>query len=143
MRIGLVGCVKSKLDHAAPAAALYTSPLFTGARHAVEESCDCWFVLSALYGLVPPDRVLEPYEKTLSKASLSERRSWAARALQELTAEFGTSMGGLTFEIHAGSAYEGFGLSDGLRQLGAKVERPLSGLGLGKRLRWYKQRGYL
>ncbi|HWO69164.1 MAG TPA: hypothetical protein VNP94_00195, partial [Actinomycetota bacterium] len=46
MRIGLVGCVKSKRARPAPARDLYTSPLFRGARRFVERSCDRWFVLS-------------------------------------------------------------------------------------------------
>ena len=143
MRIGLVSCVKTKLDHAAPAEDLYTSALFRGARHAVERSCDRWYILSALHGLVPPDRVLEPYEKTLSTASVAERRAWAERVLGELTEELGPSMREAIFEIHAGAAYEGFGLSAGLRRSGATVELPLTGLRQGERLRWYKQRGHL
>jgi len=38
-RIGLVGCVKSKLDHVAPAGELYTSDLFLGRKAYVERSC--------------------------------------------------------------------------------------------------------
>ena len=85
MRIGLVSCVKSKLDRAALAEDLYTSALFRGARHTVERSCDRWYILSALNGLVPPDRVLEPYEVTVSNASVAKRRPWAERVLGELT----------------------------------------------------------
>jgi hypothetical protein len=48
MRIGLVGCVKSKLPRAGPARDLYTSALFRGAWCAVERSCERWFILSAL-----------------------------------------------------------------------------------------------
>jgi hypothetical protein len=47
MRIGLVGCVKSKRSQAAPARELYSSPLFRGRRDWVERTCDRWFVLSA------------------------------------------------------------------------------------------------
>lgn len=143
MRVGLVSCVKSKLDHPAPARDLYVSPLFRGARHAAERSCDRWFILSALHGLVPPDRVLEPYEKALANASVAERRAWSERVLGELNATLGASMRGAVFEIHAGTAYEAFGLSAGLRRSGATVELPLAGLRQGERLRWYAQRGHL
>ena len=47
------------------------------------------------------------------------------------------------FEIHAGAAYAGFGLSASLRRSGATAELPLAGLGLGERLHWYKQRSHL
>jgi hypothetical protein len=66
MRVGLVGCVKSKLAAPAPASELYTSPLSRGRRAAVEVSCDSWYVLSPLHGLVPPARVLEPYDLALT-----------------------------------------------------------------------------
>jgi hypothetical protein len=143
MRIGLVSCVKSKLGHAAPDQDLYTSALFRGARRAVELNCDRWYILSALHGLVPPDRVLEPYDKTLSTASTKERRAWAGRVLEELSTVLGPAMRQTTFEIHAGAAYEGFGLSAGLRRSGSTVELPLAGLRQGERLRWYKQHGCL
>jgi hypothetical protein len=135
--------VKSKRPTAAPAAELYTSPLFRGARAAVESSCDRWFILSALHGLVSPDAVLEPYEKTLTTASVTERREWAGRVLHQLVQTIGPDLRGTTFEIHAGRAYEGFGLTQGLRRSGATVELPLVGLTQGKLLVWYKQRGFL
>jgi hypothetical protein len=142
MRVGLVSCVKSKLQHQAPARDLYTSALFRGARCSVERSCHRWFILSAEHGLVIPDEVLEPYEKTLTKASPNERRRWSRRVLDELRHALG-DLGGHTFEIHAGAAYANFGLTDGLKQSGGIVELPLEGLGLGKRLAYYKRAGCL
>jgi hypothetical protein len=65
VRIGLVGCVKTKLTHRASAEDLYTSPLFVGRRRYVEGSCDRWFILSAEHGLVTSARELEPYDETL------------------------------------------------------------------------------
>lgn len=62
MKIGLVGCVKTKRATGAPARDLYTSTLFTGRRRYVEESSDRWFVLSALHRLVRDDERLEPYD---------------------------------------------------------------------------------
>jgi hypothetical protein len=135
--------VKSKRATAEPAAELYTSPLFRGARAAVESSCDRWYILSALHGLVSPDGVLEPYEKTLTTASVTERREWTDRVLVQLVQTVGPDLQGKTFEIHAGRAYEGFGLSHGLRSAGAVVNLPLEGLTQGERLGWYKQRGFL
>ena len=57
MRVGLVGCVKKKGSSPAPAGDLYISPLFIGRRRFVEASCDRWFILSALHGLLDPDQV--------------------------------------------------------------------------------------
>jgi hypothetical protein len=143
MRIGLVGCVKSKLPYAAPARDLYTSSLFRGARCAVERSCERWFILSALHGLVDPDQVLEPYEETLTTASIPQRRIWARGILSQAQAVLGANLSGQTFVAHAGRAYIAFGLADGLEELGGAVELPLDGLRQGERLAFYKRDGCL
>lgn len=132
-RIGLVGCVKSKMGHAAQARYLYTSPLFTGRRRWVEQSCECWFVLSAKYGLVAPEQVLEPYDQTLTRMSRAERRTWAGAAVAALRNQL-HDLRTCTFEIHAGAAYFDFGLRDGLVADGAAVEIPSQHLGLGEQL---------
>ena len=142
MRIGLVSCVKSKLEHRAPARDLYTSALFRGARCSVERSCGRWFILSALHGLVDPDEVLEPYEKTLATASRQERRRWSQAVLMALEQELG-AVGPHSFEIHAGAAYARYGLLEGLSRAGADVELPLDGLTMGQRLAFYKRTGCL
>jgi hypothetical protein len=140
VRVGLVGCVKTKLDRPAAAADLYTSPLFVGRRGVVERSCDQWFILSALHGIVAPDEILAPYDHTLAGASRSEQRRWAAEVVAALRDELGP-LGGMTFEIHAGSAYTDHGLIDGLEAFGAEIELPVRGLSLGEQLAWYRQPG--
>jgi hypothetical protein len=118
MRVGLVGCVKSKQSQAAPARELYVSPLFRGRRAWVERTCDRWFILSAKHGLVEPGRVLAPYDETLTDLPRTARRSWSAliiRALEEALGE----VSGVVMELHAGSAYLDYGLVAGLRERGA------------------------
>ncbi len=135
-RVGLVGCVKSKLGHAAPAAQLYTSALFRGRRAYVEAGCERWFVLSAPHGLVRPDVPLEPYDVALNDASRAQRRLWAAKVLRQLDEDLGPCRG-LVVEIHAGANYSDWGLVAGLRQRGATVDQPASGLTLGEQLAFY------
>ncbi|MFL5796553.1 MAG: DUF6884 domain-containing protein [Actinomycetota bacterium] len=135
-RIGLVGCVKTKLPNAAPARDLYTSSLFRGRRAYVERTCHSWFILSAKHGLVAPGQVLEPYDVTLDHVSAKERRAWSRRIVAELQTRLGR-LDGRTFEIHAGSSYLDFGLSEGLKSLGAKVVRPVEGLGLFQQQAFY------
>jgi hypothetical protein len=139
-RIGLVGCVKTKLDRAAPARDLYTSPLFRGRRAYVEQTCSSWFVLSAKHGLVDPHTVLEPYDLTLDSASSRERRAWSTGVLEALRKRVGR-IDGLTFEAHAGSNYLDFGLVDGLVAAGAEVVRPARGLGLFEQQAFYATGG--
>lgn len=135
-RIGLVGCVKEKRRSPAAAKDLYTSPLFVGRRRAVEASCDSWFVLSALHGLVAPDQRLEPYDKTLNSLGRAERRRWSNQVLRDLEMQLG-SLRELHFELHAGATYLEFGLREGLVQRGATVSWPTRGLPMGKQLQYY------
>ncbi len=140
-RIGLVGCVKSKLDRPAQARDLYISPLFQGRRRCVERTCDSWFVLSAKHGLVAPDTVLEPYDQTLKEVGRAERRRWSAAVLSAMKVELG-SFNSTVFEIHAGKDYRVFGLEDGIRQLGGQVTVPTNRLSLGQQLAFYGARDW-
>lgn len=136
MKIGLVGCVKTKRTTGAPARDLYTSTLFAGRRRYVEQSSDRWFVLSALHGLVRDDEWLEPYDETLNDQSAESKRRWAEKVLADLDS-LGLDFRTTTFEIHAGNEYRSFGLVDGLRARGAKVEVPAAHLGQGEQLAFY------
>ena len=107
-RVGLVGCVNKKHGHRLPARDLYASPMFRGRRNYVERSCTEWYILSALHGVVTPDRIIEPYDVTLTTSSARERRLWSARVVADLGTRLGDLVG-ITFEIHAGAAYRDFG----------------------------------
>lgn len=131
-----MGCVKAKRGAPAPAADLYVSTLFSGRRRFVERTCDQWFILSALHGLVAPSTVLEPYDVTLTTMPVARRRIWSSAVLDQLTVEF-QDLSVLTFEIHAGAAYRDFGLVDGLRRSGALVEVPAARLRQGEQLAFY------
>lgn len=138
VRVGLVGCVKTKLDHAAPAEDLYVSPLFRGRRAFVALTCDRWFVLSAMHGLVSPAEVLDPYEETLNGQSTATKRTWATSVLEQLD-RTGLDYADSIFEIHAGAEYRNFGLADGLRDRGAAVEVPVAHLAQGEQLAFYSR----
>ncbi len=136
MRVGLVGCVKSKLTQSAPARELYTSALFAGRRAYVEATCDQWFILSAKHGLVEPGEILAPYDETLKGATRDERRKWSGPVLEALEQRLG-ALARITFEFHAGADYRAYGLVDGLVQRGALIENPTAGLGMGHQLAFY------
>jgi hypothetical protein len=137
LRVGVVGCVKQKLATPAQACEFYTSSLFRGRRAFVERTCERWYVLSALHGLVEPESVLEPYDVSLARASRSERRKWSAMVVRSLGSSF-SGQPDLQFEVHAGADYREFGLVDGLHALGAEVVVPAAGLTQGEQLRFYK-----
>lgn len=134
--IGLVGCVKTKLGHPAPAQDLYVSELFRGRRAAVEARTARWFILSAEHGLVDPEQVIEPYERTLASLPVPARREWANSVLAALRARLG-ELGEYDFEIHASADYFAFGLADQLRTARAAVVIPTKGLARGRQLQYY------
>ncbi len=134
----LVGCVKTKLDHAAPAEDLYISPLFRGRREFAESTGRLWFILSAKHGLILPGEVVAPYDLAMARQSANYRSAWAGFVAEQLVTALG-SLRGVHFEIHAGSAYVE-SLEPTLRAHGASVSAPLRGLTQGQHLAWYAAR---
>jgi hypothetical protein len=131
-RIALVSCVKTKANRACSAGDLYTSAWFTKAKSLIERSGLDWFILSAEHGLVDPRMVIAPYEKTLNKMGVADRKSWAAR----VTAQ----MSDLLPEAHevvilAGDRYRE-NLMPYLRNRFSKVTIPMEGLTSGRQLNW-------
>lgn len=127
MKIALVGCGKSKLTRAAPAAELYTGSLFRASRAYAEAAFDRWFILSAKHGLLTPDEGVEPYDLSITQLNSDERSALAERVLARL-GEFGLNEA--DFTILAGQEY--VSAFDG--RLAAND--PLKKRGLGERLAW-------
>ncbi len=135
VRVGLVGCVKTKGSRPSQARDLYDSTLFRGRRRFVEATCERWFVLSAKHGLVAPDEVIAPYDETLNEKPASAKRQWATAVLVRLAQL--VDLPGTVFEVHAGAEYRNFGLVDELRRRGATVEIPAADLSQGEQLAFY------
>lgn len=140
MRIGLVGCVKSKRVVPAKAADIYVSALFRGRRAYVEETCDRWFILSAKHGLVLPNQTLQPYDLAMSSLSVQQRRAWSADVIRDLHRQI-PNMRAVTFEIHVGAPYRDYGLVNAIDGAGGRVENPTLGMSQGRQLQFYAQRG--
>ncbi len=128
----LVSCVKKKRTSAALAKDLYISDWFCKARACVERMGHPWLILSAKYGLVDPERTIEPYDKTLKAMPVAERRAWA----QSVLAELGPALAGVdTVVFFAGMDYRKY-LEPVLRQQGFRVRVPMEGLSQGRQLSW-------
>lgn len=132
MRVALVACSSIKLEKAAAARDLYTSPLFKKSREWAERYCDDWWVLSAKHGLVRPEAFLNPYSLSLKDKTLEEREDWRKDVGQALADEYPQ---GATFVWLAGGLYMG-----ALRFIpypnDYDHEEPMKGMQIGKRLRW-------
>jgi len=94
-----------------------------------------WFILSAQYGLVHPNTVIEPYDCTLNEMRMASRRRWASEVLLQLAPQL-EAVASVTF--FAGQRYREF-LEQPLRTRGLTVEVPMRGLKIGEQLRWLNQ----
>lgn len=130
--IALVSCVKQKRGRSSPACDLYTSPLFVKMRAVAERFADRWFILSAKYGLLRPDVVVDSYEQTLNDALAAERKAWAERVFEEMN-EAGIVRSGASFIWLAGARYK-----DSLSRMlhGLPQHDPMAGMRIGHRLSW-------
>ena len=128
----LVSCVSQKLHEPAPARLLYRSEWFHKARKFVETHKVDWFILSALHGVVAPDTLIAPYEKTLNTVGVAERRAWAEKTHRQLTPML---IGRRRIVILAGQRYREF-LVPALLHDGYEVEVPMANLRIGEQLAW-------
>jgi hypothetical protein len=128
----LVSCVGQKLGSPAKARELYTSAWFQKARSHVERAGAPWFILSAEYGLLHPDAVIAPYEKTLNTMGVAARKAWALRVTVQMRSQLPERTDIVVF---AGARYREF-LMDSLRHRG-NVKVPLEGLRIGEQLGWF------
>ena len=77
--------MSKKLPNRAPARDLYVSPLFRlNLKYAQILRPDAIFIVSALYGLLDLDTVVEPYNLTLNTMSSHDVQDWAKRVLKQL-----------------------------------------------------------
>jgi hypothetical protein len=131
--IALVSCVGKKRSEESLAKDLYQSPWFVKARNHVESKNLDWYIISAKYGLVNRDQVLEPYEQTLNDMPADKRRGWASKVFEEILKELPN---GGQVNIFAGDRYREF-LIPLLESAGYSISIPLKGLGIGQQLAWF------
>ena len=115
------------------------SAFFRKAREYVEANHDAWYILSAKHHLLEPDgESIEPYEETLSGASVDRKRKWAETVFNQIRDE-GVLTDGNRLVFHAGRDYH-----DELRPLladtGVEIAVPTDGLRFGETLSWYNDR---
>lgn len=133
MRVVLISCVSKKLCVTAMAKEMYISPLFKGAyAYAKKINADKIFILSAKYGLLEENDIIEPYNETLNKKKNSEIKCWAEKILVQLSLK--TDLKVDDFVFLAGERYRRY-LIDEIEH----VSIPLKGMSIGKQLSFYKE----
>ena len=128
----LVSCVSRKREQSCAARDLYVSDLFRKARRYAEASGCPWFILSAEHGLVAPDQLIAPYERTLNRMGVVDRRAWSERVAAQL-AQTVPELSQVVFL--AGNRYREF-LGHHLTGRGVQVSVPMEGLRIGEQLSW-------
>lgn len=130
-----MSCVGKKRERKCAARDLYVSDWFCKARRYAEASGCVWFILSAKYGLLPPDRVVAPYDLTLNTMRVADRRAWAERVVRQLAKEVPV----LTHVVFlAGERYREY-LARHFADSGIAVSIPMKGLRIGEQLSWLGQ----
>ena len=136
----LVGCVKSKIETDATVRAkdLYASPLWRCRREYAERFGGSWYILSAKYHLLNPEKKIRTYNLTMPDLNPAERDEWSRKVLDDIGKKF-PDLKGKVVEIHAGESYGESGLEKGLREAGAIVHRPLERVrGVELQCAWYR-----
>jgi hypothetical protein len=127
--IAIVACGSKKLDRPASARCLYTGPYFRAClAYALKlAKAKDVFIISAKYGLVGLNDVIEPYDKKLGDPFSVTEFSLTAQAEQ-----FGLLKAKVI--VLGGKLYIGL-----CRKVWPKLEAPLEGKGgLGKQIQWMK-----
>jgi len=127
-----VSCVSAKRSVASQAKELYTSSWFLKARRYVEALGRPWFILSAEHGLLAPETIVAPYEKTLNTMPIDQRRAWASRVLRQMD----DSLPAISVAVFlAGERYREF-LLPHLSTKHVQCMVPMAGLRIGEQLGW-------
>ncbi|MHB1292526.1 MAG: DUF6884 domain-containing protein [Sulfuricella sp.] len=135
IRVALVSCVKSKRTSAVAAVDMYISSLFKGMRWYAKQNASGWFILSAEHGVLRPDQIIFPYERTLNTMPKRDRVEWAGRVQLQLLELLPA---GAVVVILAGKRYRE-DIVPFLKNHGFTVEVPMVGLAFGLQLRWLKE----
>lgn len=88
MRIVLISCVSQKKDRPLMASELYDSTWYKFAyKYALNSNADKIFILSAKYGLVRCEQIIEPYNVTLRDMDKKQRKKWSEKVIESLRLE--------------------------------------------------------
>ena len=130
-KIVLLSCTKSKLDHKAPAQELYSaSPMFKKTlEYGKSLNPDKMYILSAEHHLVPLNKELAPYDKTLKEMPKDEKEAWGKKTMEQMKSA-GLDLNKDKFIFLTGSEY-----LKPFKNYINNLETPMEGRRLGERLK--------
>lgn len=135
MRVALISCTKLKASYPCTAREMYQeSTLFKKAVNFIEQQdYDDWYVLSAKYGLLRQEDIIQPYDLTLNNMKVAERRKWSKMVIKQLE---DLQLDITNFDFYAGAKYREY-LIPALTQKGHACNVPLEGKAIGEQLSYY------
>src|SRR5690606_21078931 len=126
----LISCVSKKLDRESTTEEIYTSSLFKkNLTYAKSLKPSGIFILSAKHGLLKLTEEIEPYDKTLNKMRVNERKEWTKVVVTQLKSV--ADLKNDEFTYLAGNKYREYLLPEL-----SKVKIPMKGLKIGEQLQW-------
>ena len=133
-KIVFISCVSKKLKNEAKAEDLYISDLFKkNLAYSKIINPDETYILSAKHGLLKLDDKITPYDVTLNRMKATEKKEWASKVINQLKSL--EDIENTNFIFLAGENYR--------KYLIPKIkyyEVPMKGLGIGKQLKYLKDK---
>ena len=130
--IVFISCVKLKQKKRCRAEELYISDLFKKElAYAKSLKPRRIYILSAKYGVVELDDIINPYELTLNRMKEEDRKKWAFNCYKQLVSK-NIDFNEKTIFL-CGNNYRKY-----LMRMFKDAEAPLKKLGIGKQLKFYK-----
>lgn len=129
-----LSCTKKKLAYPCSAKEMYTaSQWFRGGwRYAESLRPDHIFILSAKYGLLKPDDIIEPYERTLVSANIEAIKKWSIMVAKQI------QKAGVNTSEHA-IFLCGYNYRRYISNLFPNHIAPLEHMGIGKQMQFFKE----
>lgn len=133
----LVSCTNKKQDTTMAAKDLYAaSPRFRYSVCYAESTGTPWYILSAEHGLLNPETVVEPYDRSMKDLSRWQRQQWAER----VSAALDQCLDGVDSVCFlTGKDYYEYLLTP-LATRGIAYDLPLARLRQGEQVSWLKAR---
>jgi len=133
-KIVLLSCTKSKLSKPSPAQELYSaSPMFQKTlEYGKALKPDKMYILSAKHHLVPLQKELAPYDKTLKEMPKDEKEKWGEETVKQMKSA-GINLEKDQFVFLTGAEY----MKPFSKYIPEdNIEKPMEGKRFGERLKW-------
>ena len=133
-KIALIGCTARKQNYKCSALEMYTKSNYFNLKldYCEKINVDKIFILSAKYGLLEPEDIIEPYNIHLKNTSKEYRINWSKNVLNDLKQK--TNLKKDEFIILISNDYMKY-----LIEYIPNHYNPVKGLRIGKQMKFFKE----